>query len=156
MSIEVAYMTPNDKARLLGLFFWLFTALNVLVIVAIAVIYVAIFGVIFSQQPQRASDPPPEFVIGIMAAIFIFLLIFTLLFSIPKVVAGYGLRKGKPWARTWSIIASIIACTSFPLGTAIGVFGLVFLFSDEGKLYFDQQTVAGRLRPAVPLPNSWQ
>jgi hypothetical protein len=149
-------MTPNDKAKLLGLFFWLFTILNVVLIVGIAVIYIGVFGFVFIQQPQRANDPPPEFIIGIIAAVFLFILIVTLLFSIPKVVAGYGLRKGKTWARGWAIAASIMSCMSFPIGTAIGVFGLMFLFSDEGKLYFDQQMAAGSIGPSAPPPNSWQ
>ena len=149
-------MTPNDKARLLGLFFWLFTMLNVVIVVGIAVIYIAIFGVVFSQQPQRTNDPPPEFIIGILAAVFFFVLAITILFSVPKMVAGYGLRKRKTWARGWAIVASIMSCLSFPLGTAIGVFGLMFLFSDEGKLYFDQQEYGGRLGPTAPPPNSWQ
>lgn len=149
-------MSSHEKARLLGLFFWLYTAFNVVIIVAIAVIYIAIFGVVFSVQPQSANDPPPGLVMGIMALVFIILLVFTLLFSVPKMVAGYGLRKGKPWARVWSVVASVMLCTSFPLGTAIGVFGLIFLLSDEGKYYFDQQVVAGNLGPNAPVPNSWQ
>ena len=149
-------MSANDKARLLGLLFWIFTAFNVFLIVAIAVVYVAFFGIVFSQQPQRAGDPPPELIMGIMAAIFVFVIFFTLLVSIPKIVAGYGLRKNKSWARTWAIVASIMTCMSFPLGTAIGVFGLVFLFSEEGKFYFDQQEYAGLFAPPVPAPNSWQ
>lgn len=149
-------MTANDKARLLGLFFWLFTALNVLIVVGIAAIYVAIFGFVLNQQPQRAGDPPPEFIVGVLAIVFVFVLIFTLLVSVPKIVAGYGLRNGKPWARAWAIVASVMTCMSFPIGTAIGVFGLVFLFSDEGKLYFDRQMFGGNLGPAQPVPNSWQ
>ena len=149
-------MSANDKARLLGLLFWIFTAFNVFLIVAIAFVYVAFFGIVFSQQPQRAGDPPPELIMGIMAAIFVFVIFFTLLVSIPKIVAGYGLRKNKSWARTWAIVASIMTCMSFPLGTAIGVFGLVFLFSEEGKFYFDQQEYAGLFAPPVPAANSWQ
>jgi hypothetical protein len=49
-----------------------------------------------------------------------------------------------------------MACMSFPIGTAIGVFGLVFLFSDEGKLFFDQQEYASRIGAPAPPPNSWQ
>jgi hypothetical protein len=149
-------MTANDKARLLGLFFWLFTGLNVLIILAIAVIYIGIFGFVISQTPQDSNDPPPEIIMGILVFVFFFVLVFTILFSLPKIVAGYGLRNNKPWARTWAIIASIMACMSFPLGTAMGVFGLVFLFSDEGKHYFDQITYAGSLGPNQPEPNSWQ
>ncbi|MFL6467338.1 MAG: hypothetical protein ACJ72Z_05220 [Pyrinomonadaceae bacterium] len=149
-------MNANDKARLLGLFFWLFTALYVFVVLGIGIAYLAIFGVVFSTVPQQAGDPPPELIMLIMAVAFFVALIFTILFSIPKLVAGYGLRKNKPWARTWAIIASIMVCMSFPLGTAIGVFGLVFLFSDEGRLYFDQQSYGGVLGPGQPAPNSWQ
>lgn len=152
-------MSSEEKSRLLGLFFWLFTALNVVLVLAIGIIYVSLFGVIFSQTPQKAGDPPPELIIGILAAVFFVALIFTVLFSIPKVIAGYGLRKHKPWARIWAIIASIMCCLSFPIGTAIGVFGLVFLFSDEGKAYFENcqiaQVGAGANMPPPP-PNAWQ
>ena len=151
-------MTAHDKAKLLGLFYWLFTALNVIIVAVIAVIYIAIFGIVFSNVPQKAGDPPPEFIISILVVVFAFVLAFTVLFSIPKMVAGYGLRKGKSWARVWAIVAAIICCLSFPIGTAIGVFGLVFIFSDEGKKYFEdiaraELTAGGR---AAPAPNSWQ
>lgn len=143
---------------MLGLFFWLFTALNVLVVAVIGVIYVAIFGVVFSQAPHKASDPPPELIMSILIVAFVLAFIFMLLFSIPKVIAGFGLRKNRPWARTWAIVASIMCCLSFPIGTAIGVFGLVFLFSEEGKMYFANidQNVLGAGLPAPPPPNSWQ
>ncbi|MBK8467200.1 MAG: hypothetical protein IPL32_15385 [Chloracidobacterium sp.] len=152
-------MNAHDKARLLGLFFWLFTAFNVLVVGIIAIIYIALFGFIFTATPQKAGDPPPELIMGIIMAVFIFVLIFTVLFSVPKVVAGYGLRKNKPWARTWTIIASIMCCLSFPFGTAIGVFGLIFLFSDDGKRYFEDAAYRDQLAGSnvAPLPpNSWQ
>lgn len=149
-------MTANDKARLLGLFFWLYTGLNVLLVLIIGIVYVGIFGAVVSTAPQKAGDPPPEIVMVILAAAFIFALVFTVLFSIPKIVAGYGLRKNKPWARVWAIVGSIMACMSFPIGTAIGVFGLVFLFSDEGKLFFEQRAAAGELGRNQPQSNSWQ
>jgi hypothetical protein len=50
-----------------------------------------------------------------------------------------------------------MACMSFPLGTAVGVYGLVFIFGDNGKAYFDSPEY-GRF-PNVnvpPPPNSWQ
>jgi hypothetical protein len=153
-------MTSNDKAKLLGLFFWGFTALNVILVAAIGVIYVAVIGVVMSAAPHKASDPPPELIVTIVAVAFVFVFIFTVLFSVPKIVAGYGLRKHKSWARTWAIVAAIMCCLSFPIGTAIGVFGLVFLFSDEGKAYFDDPAYA-QLDPVSgpvvqPPPNSWQ
>lgn len=148
-------MTANDKARLLGLFFCIYTAFNILIVVAIAVLYLGIFGAVFSTVPQKAGDPPPEMIMAILIFAFAFAVVFTVLFSVPKVIAGYGLRKNKPWARTWAIVGSIMACMSFPIGTALGVFGLVFLFSEEGKLYFEQRSV-GQLGVNQPAPNSWQ
>jgi hypothetical protein len=87
-----------------------------------------------------------------------FILGLTVLYSIPKAVAGYGLRKGKSWARIWAIVACIMACMSFPLGTAVGVYGLVFIFGDAGKAYFNSPQF-GRFPNAnvpPPPPNSWQ
>jgi len=150
-------MTAPEKAKLLGLFYWLFTAFNVVIIAVIGIIYIAIFGVVFSNVPHKAGEPPPELFITIIIAVFAFIFVFTLLFSIPKIIAGYGLRTGKPWARLWAIIASVMCCLSFPIGTAIGVFGLVFIFSDEGKKYFDDQSRGYIGSPInAPPPNSWQ
>lgn len=151
-------MNSEEKSRLLGLFFWLFTALNVVILAGLAIFFTVFFGAIIASAPRKANDPPPEFFMAFFTVIFIIILVTTILFSVPKVVAGYGLRTRKPWARTWAIIASTMCCLSFPIGTAIGVFGLVFLLSDEGKRYFDDISY-GRLNPGSvnpPPPNNWQ
>jgi len=150
-------MTSEDKSRLLGLFFWLFTALNVVILVFLAIFFTFFFGAILANAPHKANDPPPEVIMAFVGVIFAIVLVTTVLFSVPKIVAGYGLRTHRPWARTWAIVASIVCCLSFPIGTAIGVFGLVFLFSDEGKKYF-QDVQYGQLasRGVPPPPNSWQ
>ena len=153
-------MNAHEKSRLLGLLLWIYTGFNVLLVAGIAVIYIAIFGLVFSQVPQKAGDPPPELIMSFLIAVFTIALIFTVLFSVPKIVAGYGLRKEKPWARTWALIASIMACMSFPFGTAIGVCGLIFLLSDEGKMYFHNPSYRTQLATGQPVsapqPNSWQ
>lgn len=155
-------MNAHDKSRLLGLLFWIYTAFNIVVVGLIALVYIAIFGAVFSQAPQKPGDPPPELIMGILIGAFVLVFVFAVLFAIPKVVAGYGLRKEKPWARTWAIVASVMACMSFPFGTALGVFGLVFLFSDEGKMYFEDPVYRSQLASgtgaavAPPPPNSWQ
>lgn len=152
-------MTGKEQARLLGLFLWLLTGLQVLIIGLLAIFYVFIFGFVFVNAPHKSSDPPPEVMFGIIVGVMVFLVVITTLFSIPKVVAGYGLRKEKSWAKIWAIIACIMACMSFPLGTAVGVYGLVFLFGDGGKAYFDNPNY-GRFptggQVAAPPPNSWQ
>lgn len=155
-------MTGRQQANLLGILFWVFTGFNVVLVVAIAVVYITIFGLVFSQVPQKPGEPDPMVFMSILIAIFVFAVVFTVLFSIPKIIAGYGLKREKPWARGWAIVASIMAAMSFPLGTAIGVYGLVFLFGEDGKKYFESPEY-GRLDPArshampvAPQPNSWQ
>ena len=153
-------MNAHDKARLLGLLFWIYTAFSIVLVGVIAAIYIAIFGFVFTQVPQKAGDPPPELIMSILIIAFLFAFFFTILFSVPKIVAGYGLRKEKSWAWTWALVASIMACMSFPIGTGIGVFGLIFLLSDEGKRYFNdpafRNQLAGGGSLAAPPPNSWQ
>ena len=153
-------MNAHEKARLLGLLFWIYAAFNVVIVAVIAIVYIGLFGMIFTQVPQKAGDPPPELIMTILIVAFAFAFAFVVLFSVPKIVAGYGLRKEKSWARTWAIVGSIMACMSFPFGTAIGVFGLVFLFSDDGKRYFDdpeyRRQLVGTSTVAAPPPNSWQ
>jgi len=154
-------MTGKQHARLLGILFWVFTALNVVLVGAIAILYISIFGFVFSQVPQKAGDPDPAVIMSILIAVFVFVLIFTVLFSVPKMVAGYGLRNEKPWARTWAIVACVMAVMSFPLGTALGVYGLIFLLGDQGKAYFESveygSLLAGNMTGVTPpAANSWQ
>src|SRR5437899_5760834 len=142
-------MTGKEQANLLGLFFWIFTGFQVFGIAVVTVIMIVYFGVIMAVVPHKADDPTPVFLgIGFIVVLAVILVSF-LLFSIPKVVAGYGLRKEKSWAHIWAIVACCMAVLSFPLGTALGVWGLIFLFGDEGKRYFDGPEY-GRLDPYSP------
>jgi hypothetical protein len=124
----------------------------------IGLFYVFFFGAFALTAPRKANDPPPEFLLGVVIAVFIILFVMTLLFAIPKIVAGYGLRKGKSWAFIWAIIACCMAVMSGPLGIAVGVYGLVFIFGENGKAYFEELRY-GRLSASTvtaPPPNSWQ
>jgi heme/copper-type cytochrome/quinol oxidase subunit 3 len=137
-------MTGKEQARLLGLLFWLLTGFQILLVGVIAIFYIFFFGFIFASVPQGKDAPPPEFVIGIVVFVVALIFIMTLLFAVPKVVAGYGLRKEKSWAKIWAIIASVMAVMNFPFGTAVGIYGLIFILGDAGKAYFDSPNY-GRL-----------
>lgn len=154
-------MTGRDQARLLGLFFWIFTGFQILIITFIAIIYFVICGAIVASVPHKPGEPGPEIILPILLVVMVIIGIMTALFSIPKVVAGFGLRNEKSWARIWAIIASAMAVLSFPLGTALGVWGLIFLLGEDGKRYFESPNYgrlgvgANQMAPPPP-PNSWQ
>lgn len=85
------------------------------------------------------------------------LFLISLVFLLPQIIGGFKLLRERPNARIWGIVGSIIACLSFPLGTAAGVYGLWFLFGDDGKrFYLGGQQPLFRNPPQPPPPNSWQ
>jgi len=151
-------MTGRDHARLLGLLFWLLTGFQLLIVGLIGLLYIFIFGAVFATAPRNANDPPPELIFIIFVAVVVILLATTFLFAIPKIVAGYGLRKEKSWARVWAIIGCCLGLMSVPLGTAVGIYGLVFLLGENGRAYFEDPNYGRLTGNAVmpPPPNSWQ
>ena len=151
-------MTGKEHAKLLGLLLWLLTGLQILIIGFIAIIYFFVFGAIIASAPHRPNDPPPELFFGVMLVVMVVLGAMTCMFAIPKVVAGYGLRSGKSWAKTWAIIACVMACMTGVFGIAVGVYGLVFIFGEQGKAYFNGPEFGGfpSSNMPPPPPNSWQ
>src|SRR4051812_23619144 len=66
-------------------------------------------------------------IVAIVAATFIGVL------ALPSLICGWGLLNYKPWARTLGIILSALQLVSFPVGTAIGGYGLWVLLNDGTK-----------------------
>jgi hypothetical protein len=56
--------------------------------------------------------------------------------SVPNLLAGWGLQKRKQWARILTIILSVLNLFQFPLGTALGVYGLWAMLNEQSKGYF--------------------
>ncbi|HEU5100106.1 MAG TPA: hypothetical protein VFU22_13855 [Roseiflexaceae bacterium] len=56
--------------------------------------------------------------------------------GLPGVIAGYGLLRRKPWARTLAIVVGILNLINFPVGTAIGLYTLWVLTQPAATEYF--------------------
>jgi len=150
-------MTGKEHAKLLGLLFWIYAGLNVLILGFVSLIWVGMFGMMMSEvsrMPSHGNEPPPEAIFGFVIFVFLIVVAVSILFLIPKIIAGFGLRNGKSWAKVWAIIACCLAVINFPLGTALGVYGLWFIFGDIGKAYFDNPSNLNNMPP--PPPNNWQ
>jgi hypothetical protein len=87
----------------------------------------------------RDSNPPPWFFFIFMA--FFMTLIFGMMI-VPSMVAGYGLKQRKRWAKTASIIAGVTASMSAPVGIAVCIYTFWFLFSEPGRLLYDSAQYA--------------
>ena len=91
-----------------------------------------------------AADQPSDAVLALPILGGIGLLVFLLIavFTAPCIIAGIGLLKFRPWARTLTIVMSAFNLLNVPFGTALGIYGLWVLLSTEGERLF--------VRPLAP------
>lgn len=102
----------------------------------------------FTLAMRLDSQAPPW---PLVLFIWLFLGVFGAVMVAPSVIAGYGLRKRRRWAKIASIIAGIVASMSAPIGTAVCVYTFWFLFSEPGKLLYDNPRHA-----LPPLNEAWR
>jgi len=144
-------MTAREHNKLVGVFLMVHGGLQSLIMLLIGLIYAGI-GVGLILGGDGREDKTVGFVFILVIA---FVLLFTAIFFLPQLLGGYKLYKERPNARIWGIIGSMFACISFPLGTAAGVYGMWFLFGDEGKRFY----LGGgqpQFQSLPPTPGSWQ
>jgi len=131
-------MTPQDHNKVLGVLHLVYGGAHAFGLLLMSVYLVVIGGMMKHLPPPRGGEPfPADFFnlfLGIMVAM---MAIFTVLFAVPPLVAGYGLLKRKRWARKAGIVASVTAALGFPLGTALSVYSFWFLFGQGDALYKD-------------------
>ena len=53
------------------------------------------------------------------------------------IIGGWGLLTLRPWARILMIVLAILGLLNFPFGTALSVYTLWVLFSNEGAALFN-------------------
>ncbi len=144
-------MTAKEQNKLAGIFLMIHGGIQSLIMIFIVLFYGVIGAGIFATAQRNEEQ-----VVGLVfIGMIVFVSILFLLFIIPQLVGGWKLIKESPNARIWGIVGSIVACLSFPLGTAAGVYGLVFLLGDQGKRFYlggnDYQQ--NRFQPPS---NNWQ
>ena len=116
-------MTPQDHNKVIGIMNLIWGGFNTLVTLIVYPIIIAIIG------PLLRSDPnaPPELV-AFFTAIMVAAFVFTMLFSLPPLLAGYAMLKRKRWAKVMGIIAACVEAFSMPFGTALAVYSIWFHF----------------------------
>lgn len=56
--------------------------------------------------------------------------------ALPCLIAGWGLLKTRPWARTLGIVLAAISIVNFWIGTAFGVYALWVLLNKRSEDLF--------------------
>ncbi len=137
----------RDHLRVLG-------TLNIAMGAMVALIGVAVFfisGAVAGFLASRISTSDHDAVVAapIVAAGGLAVAIFFWVLSLPSIVGGWGLLQLKPWSWLLMVIVSILHLFHVPLGTALGVYGLWVLFSDDARRLLDRRSV-GYGVPASP------
>lgn len=144
-------MTAKEHNKLLGIFHLIQGGLLAFAGVILGLIYGGM-GLAFKANAQK----PEEQMVGTVFLVLAFVIApVILIFAGLNLAAGYKLLKEKAGARTWGIIASVICLPSFPLGTALGIYGLWFLLGEEGKRFYLGGAHQNMFN-APPPPQNWQ
>ena len=61
------------------------------------------------------------------------LFLITSLMALPSFVVGLGLLKRRSWARVAGLVLSVLNLPSFPIGTALGIYGVWVLASEQAR-----------------------
>lgn len=129
-------MTGADHNKILAIGFAAFAAILFFTFLLLALVSVGVFvalGITFANE----SGDPNQAGLGILGVIFtvIFYGGLGLICVLPLAMASWKMLKRKPRARVWGIIAAIVMLPIIPLGTMLGVYGLWFFLSAQGREY---------------------
>jgi hypothetical protein len=142
----------RDHIRILGILNIVMGALTALIGVVVLVILGGTAGIISAGltgdfENGQVAGPVLAFV-GLCIAVFFLIL------ALPSIIGGWGLLNLKPWARILMIVVSVLHLFNFPFGTALGVYGLWVLLSDEARAIFERSAQAYFPPPPYPAQTS--
>ncbi len=143
-------MTNQDHNKLLSIFFLVFGGLQLFGGIIGGVLYVAM-GAMFATSGDM---PDAELFGGLFIVIGMFVTVLIGLIGAFYLVTGWKMRNNGKAARVLGIVASCLCLPNLPLGTALGIYGLWFLFGDGGKEFYGGDSSGMSVPP--PPPNSWQ
>ena len=115
-------MNTQQHISILG---GIFVALSVLGLLAALIVLVATVGGGLLSGDARAAAISSG--VGAVVALFIAAV------SLPGIIGGAGLLKRRSWSRILVIVLCCLNLLSFPIGTAVGVYGLWVLTRPEAQ-----------------------
>jgi len=127
-------LTPIQHAKILGIGFGAFAAILFFTFMLLLLVTVGVLVALGITIANETGDPN-QAGIGVLGGIFtiVFYGVLGLVGVVPTGLASWKLLKQKPGARIWGIIASIVLLPVLPAGTALGIYGFWFFFTDRGR-----------------------
>ena len=123
----------RKHVQLLGILNIVWGSLFVLGALVITVIFGGTVGLIGAVS----HEPDAHVAMPILSLIGGVLVVFLLVLSIPSILTGIGLLRLAPWSRILGIVVSALHLFNVPIGTALGIYGLWVLLSNETVSLFE-------------------
>jgi hypothetical protein len=124
----------RDHVRILAYLNIVLGGLGTIAAVIVLFVFGGIAGIVGAANP---GDPEAwHIAMPVLGIIGVVISGLVLLLSLPGVITGFGLLKFRPWARMLGIVLSALNLPGFPIGTALGVYGLWVLLQPETERLF--------------------
>ena len=59
--------------------------------------------------------------------------------ALGDVISGYGLIMKQTWSKTLGLLMSFLGLCSFPIGTALGIYGMWTLFDEDTTILLNKK-----------------
>ncbi|MDX6613368.1 MAG: hypothetical protein QOD75_2554 [Blastocatellia bacterium] len=140
-------MQPAEHAKILGIMHLAYGGMHLFSLFVMVIVFV-VLGITmpFASRGNGMAPAAMFFVIGLFVALF------TLILTVPPLLAGYALLKQKRWSKVAGAISAALALLSIPMGTALGVYTFWFLFGEKGRQLYHPNEFAwqvGHMRDAL-------
>jgi hypothetical protein len=112
----------NKHIKLLAALYLVWGAMGLL---ALLVLVILMF---VGTSLAALEEPKAGLILGTLAFIVIMIAAIA---SLPNVIAGLGLLRYREWARILTLVLCFVHLPAFPMGTALGGYGIWVLFQAE-------------------------
>ena len=124
--------TLVDFVGILYIIWGLLTAL-----IGVSTLALGIAAAALVTSAARGGGGGGQIAAGLTAAVFTTLAAMAILWGIAHVVVGVPLRRRRPWSRLVALMLGSVDLLLLPYGTALGLYALWVLLSEEGKKRFE-------------------
>ncbi len=97
-----------------------------------------IIGIALGTLIESETEAPGNIFAGIFLIIGIILAILTGGIGVVSIFTARGIDNRKKWAKIVGIVLAALKLSNFPLGTALGIILIIFLVSEDAKVWFTE------------------
>jgi hypothetical protein len=116
-----------------GILFIVWGALTALIGLSTLALGIGAFSLMTSHGRSAGGG---QFALGLTAAAFTTLALIALFWGVAHITIGVPVRRHKAWARLVALMLGTVDLMLLPYGTALGIYALWVLLTEEGKKTF--------------------